>query len=462
MVRERAKADSGDQVAETPQAEEALHQPTGTTARLPKKIGLLDHLGGGNLGDDATLDAVMQNIKRRWPDAEICGFSMNPSDTEMRHGIRSFPIRIETWYPATSVTASSALKSRLRAALRRHRYLTLILETFYIFTIRKPRAVLRELLFLAKSLRIIRSFDLLIISGGGQLLDSSGGAWKFPYTLFKWVLLAKLSRAKCYFVNVGAGPLNHPVSKWLIKRSLSLADYVSFRDNDSRRLIQHIGFTGISQVGVDNVYSLDIPHLHSGQRTRGEVPIVGFSPMAYCDPRVYWEKDQDVYNGFIRNLASFGRWLSQHHYRLALFSTDIWFDAGAIEDLKTALRDENIAPSQMTHEPVAAIDGLLSQMFSMSYIVTCRFHGVVFAHLLNKPVLALSHHPKVTTLMKDLGLADYCMDIRTCNPEKLGEVFTSLVRNSEGIKSRMADKLVVYQADLSMQFDHLFKQGAAR
>src|SRR5215831_18043778 len=61
--------------------------------RADTKIGLLDHVGGGNLGDEATLDAVAANIKRRWPNAEIVAFSMNPDDTEARHGIMSHPIR---------------------------------------------------------------------------------------------------------------------------------------------------------------------------------------------------------------------------------------------------------------------------------------------------------------------------------------------------------------------------------
>ena len=57
------------------------------------KIALLHHVGGGNLGDDATLDAVAGNIKRRWPNAEIVAFSMNPDDTEKRHGMMSHHIR---------------------------------------------------------------------------------------------------------------------------------------------------------------------------------------------------------------------------------------------------------------------------------------------------------------------------------------------------------------------------------
>ena len=64
--------------------------------RVTKRIGLLDHVGGGNLGDDATLTAVTQNIKTRWPHAQIAGFSMNPTDTEKRHGIPSYAIRRTT------------------------------------------------------------------------------------------------------------------------------------------------------------------------------------------------------------------------------------------------------------------------------------------------------------------------------------------------------------------------------
>ena len=47
-------------------------------AKAGKRIGLLHHMGGGNLGDDGTLDAVLQNIRSRWPDSEIVGLSMNP------------------------------------------------------------------------------------------------------------------------------------------------------------------------------------------------------------------------------------------------------------------------------------------------------------------------------------------------------------------------------------------------
>jgi polysaccharide pyruvyl transferase WcaK-like protein len=432
-------------------------------ATMVRKIGLLNHIGGGNLGDDATQDAVIQNIKSRWPNSEIFLFSMNPADTRTRHGISSYPIRTETWFRRERhVDASLTVRTKVKDALQKFPLLFQLLRIINTITIKVARRLFHELLFLGKSFRIIRSFDLLIISGGGQLLDSWGGPWKFPYTVFKWTLLAKLSRTKCYFLNVGAGPLAHPLGKWFVRSALRLADYVSFRDEDSRALIQTIGFAGKSWVSPDCVYALD-PSAHRSQdKTKQHEPVVGLAPMAYCDPRVYWQKDQAVYEDFISNLASFGSWLSENRYSLSLFSTDIFFDSQTIEDLKAALANGNVnlLSHRVKHERIEAIEGLLSRMYSMDYIVTCRFHGVVFAHLLNKPVLALSHHPKVSTLMRNLGLARYCIDIKKCDVNVLQETFLSLVANQEEIKSRMADKAACYKRILASQFDNLFPQRA--
>ena len=70
----------------------------------------------------------------------------------------------------------------------------------------------------------------------------------FPTHFSSGSCSAKLSGAKCYFVNVGAGPLERRLSRWFINRALHLADYVSFRDAKSLALVQEIGFTGPSQV----------------------------------------------------------------------------------------------------------------------------------------------------------------------------------------------------------------------
>jgi polysaccharide pyruvyl transferase WcaK-like protein len=415
------------------------------------KIGLVNHMGGGNLGDDATQTAVIQNIRTRWPNTEIVAFSMNPPDTQSRHGITSYPLRTETWVGRTadpSAPQSAPAKStRLFGLLRA---INRLVPRFL-------RIVIGELRFLAASYGRLRSLDVLIISGGGQLLDSWGGSWKFPYTIFKWVVLAKLSHVKCYFLNVGAGPLRCALSKWFVKRALFLADYSSFRDEQSRKLVQQIGFNGVTHVRPDNVYSLNTARLH-GDPKQGTGVNVGIAPMGYCDPRRYWDKNQAVYDRLVQQLALFGSCLVQNDHRLTLFATDIVFDAQTLEDVHTALNNYKVDSAYIQHEPINGTEDLFRQMSSMDYIVTCRFHGVVFAHLMNIPVIALSHHHKVATLMSDLGLSEYCLDIHKCDSALLTSTFASLTNNRDDIKRRMAASAATFKKELSTQFDGLFPQ----
>ena len=42
---------------------------------------------------------------------------------------------------------------------------------------------------MAKSYQVAKTLDILVVSGGGQLLDT-WGPWDYPYTLFIWVWLA--------------------------------------------------------------------------------------------------------------------------------------------------------------------------------------------------------------------------------------------------------------------------------
>jgi polysaccharide pyruvyl transferase WcaK-like protein len=432
--------------------------------RGPKKIGLLDHMGGGNLGDDTTQTAVMDNIKRRWPDSVICGFSMNPPDTQSRHGIPAYAIRRKTWItPCQSKNSEAGFKDRVKSALSEHRIFLGILRTINDVVIRIRGALFSEFIFLAGSFQVIRTFDILIISGGGQLLDSWGGPWQFPYTIFKWILLAKLSGVKCYFLNVGAGPLQHPLSKFFVKRALLLADYVSFRDQKSKALAREVGFTGKAQVFPDCVYALDVRSFNTSWIETRDVPIVGISPMAYCDPRRYYISDPLIYEDLVRKLAQFGSWLS-HRYCLTLFSTDIWFDANTVADLDAALKNETDMDDTrlLKRDRIMTTEELLSQMSSMDYIITCRFHGVIFAHLMNIPVIALSHHPKVTAQMSDFGLSEYCLDIRTFDQELLRTTFSRMVSDKDRIKALMEEKVALYRNALTTQFDQLFFSDATK
>src|SRR5262249_6589122 len=221
-----------------------------------------------------------------------------------------------------------------------------------------------------------RSLDLLIINGGGQLTEW-GGPWEFPYTIFKWIWLARLAKVRRVFLNVGAGPLTTPLSKFFVRHALQLADYASFRDEESRTLACHIGFTGRSRVFPDSVYSLTRPQPRWPRPYCGQGKAsVGLAPMPYCDPRAFPEKNQAVYDALVEKLGRFGSWLLGEGYSLVLFGSDIGVDPLAIADVRAVIAADQSgvtdSPPIIT-ERVGSTEELLGAMSAMDYIVTCRF-----------------------------------------------------------------------------------------
>jgi polysaccharide pyruvyl transferase WcaK-like protein len=412
-----------------------------------RRIALLHHTGCGNLGDDAIIDSVVSNIQRRWKNAEITVFSMNPEDTNRRHGLPCYPIRRFTWSngdESASVPTETPEKGILNW-----------LKTTRNPAIRLPRAIWGEFVFLLDSYRHVKSFDLLVVSGGGQLTER-GGPWSFPYALFVWTLLAKRAGVKSIFLNVGAGPLKHPVSKFFVPRALRAADYVSFRDKQSQELATELGFKGISHVCPDNVYALDIETREESKKD-GAGMVVGFAPMPYpfSDLLTPPSNPQAIEDELIGRLAKFASLLVAESYTLKLFGSDVRSDPTAIGELRRDLLNRHHI-TMPEYVPLNSVEELLARMSEMDYIVTCRFHGVVLAHLLNKPVVAIAHHPKVTHLMDALGLSEYCVDMHTFDPEQLVEKFTRLVGETEIIKKKLKTTWADYRTKASAQFDCLF------
>jgi polysaccharide pyruvyl transferase WcaK-like protein len=463
------------QFMETGIADSVLLDPSQATSGEPRsgagmapgrrerlRIGLLEHCGTGNLGDDATIVSELQQIKRRWPEALMIGLSLDPADSERRLGIPSFAIRQSVYAckqhwcsePGAASAQRVTRSEKLKGLLRKQPLLFAITKA----SIGRLAKFVRELVFLVRSVPVVRKLDLLVIAGGGQLLDS-GGPWDFPFTLFKWVTLAKFAGTKCYFLNNGAGPLDHALSRWFVRRCLSLADYVSFRDSKSGALIRSIGFQGGGPVVADCVWGLQVPDRVrvSAHRRPSAALTVGVAPMGYCDPTRHWVKDEASYRKFIDKMAEFGARLLARGHRLSLFSSDIWFDSRAIADLQATLRERHGAqPERIEHTPVADIDDLLARLAQTDCYVTCRFHGVIFAHLLDVPALAIAPHPKVTTLMEDAGMPEYCVDVADWDVDTLVFKFEKLVGNMDGTKSIIRRKVAAHKDALAAQFDELF------
>src|SRR5438309_340859 len=364
----------------------------GARTEAAMRIGVFGHVGNQNLGDEALIAAVVQSVRRRYPETELCGFTGRPDDTQQRHRMPAFPIRRMNGRPcaaARSQLAASAPGGQRTAPDRAFAGLRALLKRIPLLPalVHSGRrvasallAVPREVAFLVSSYRRLRGTDLLLVAGSGQLNDYWGGPWGFPFTLFKWSLLARATGTKVAFLSLGAGPLRTRLGKLFIRQALRLAAYRSYRDDDSRRCVMALGVPGEHPVVPDLVFSLDVDHPLAPRGTAAR-QVVGINPMPFFDDSYYPESDPRVFGGYLQTLAAFADWLVERGYIVRFFATQLLVDHPAIDQVWSLMRHRPTlgGEARVIAERIGSFEELAGVLDALDFVVATRYHGTLFA-----------------------------------------------------------------------------------
>jgi polysaccharide pyruvyl transferase WcaK-like protein len=440
--------------------------------QLPAKrnIGIFGHVGTQNLGDETIIAAVIQNIRSRYPDAQIRAFTFNPEDTCSRHGIPAFPIRRKKVRPVTAAKSvpapaptaaattdpASTEPPGFKESLKTIPYLFPALKAIQR-VLRSITGIFEEIGFVHQSYKNLKGTDLLIIAGSGQLTDHSGGAWAYPYTFFKWSLLARSLGTKIAFVSIGTSWINSPLSQFFLKFALSRADYRSCRDESSGRQVQRLGLRGENIVVPDLAYSLKMPKLPVPAAPPSN-RVVGINPIPFFHENLWHKANPRLYQHYIQTQADFASWLIDRGYSVQFFPTQLRADPAAIEDIVRLLEQKRPGSTgySVVDPPLRSSDDLISAMSRMDVIVAARYHGVLISHLLHKPVLAVSYHQKTTDLMERMGQSACTLDIDECNLEALTERFQFLELQISAIEAELERRVPSCRTVLDSQYERVF------
>jgi polysaccharide pyruvyl transferase WcaK-like protein len=437
-------------------------------SQLPRKICVISHGGTKNLGDEALFATVVQNVRRRVPDAEILGFTISPDDTRKRHGIPCFPIRRSAAVaptPAASpvsepaaAPSSSPRDSTPSRGLRGFVKSIPGVQPFFSFlrTVAGGAvSALAEPRFLIKSYRRLKGAQLLIAAGGQQLNDGYGGPWGYPFTLYKWTLLAKLTGTKVVLLSVGAGPIDSPLSKFFFRRTLNLVDYRSYRDAISSQLMISLGIKGEHPVFPDLVYSLRLPEPRPFPTNLQQV-IVGTNPVPFFGEHYWPNPDAARYQDYVRKLARFAEWLDASGHSVLFFPTQLRADVITINDINAAMNGAGRSPNFLQQQPIHNLEDLVSEIARADLIVANRYHAILISLMMNKPVLGIAYHEKSRALLEQAGQGDYVLKIDNFKTEDLIERFKSLEANAPAIKKRIVGRMAPLREALERQYDVVF------
>jgi polysaccharide pyruvyl transferase WcaK-like protein len=405
-------------------------------ARQGPKICIFGVFGDLNVGNDSTLQAMLRYVYRRFPSATVTCVCMDPSAVK-----RIFAI------DAVSMNGSIQLRPESFRS-------NVLGRTFRKLFIGVP-AELRRWHEAFKALKGVKFF---IVPGTGLLHDAHGLRNWGPYTLFKWSLLARLRGGKVLFVSVGAGPIYSRMGKWLLKATLGLASFRSYRDQASKEYLTSIGLpVAHDPVYPDLAFSLQHPEKQRNGRVNNGREIIGLGLM--LDAGRYSRRDSETadFQVYLESLASLGEWALARGYDIRLLVGDRC-DLPVREEWKSliARRAENGRENRIMDDPKFTSEEFFSQVEELKFVVATRFHNVLLSLLCNKPVISLSFHHKCSSLMESMGMSEYCLDMNKLDSSELLNKASSIERNAEELKRIIRSRVDVCRAKLEEQFERMF------
>lgn len=401
-----------------------------------KNIFLFGNFGTGNLGNECTLQAFLHACRKYMPDAGLTGICSIPEDVSIRHGLHSVAI---------NDGGREKEGERKRYATR---WIRILLSRFPVEARQWMRAY-----------RSLKSADGLILVGTGMITDEETGIWGLPYEIMKWTVVAKLRRSKVFFVSVGVERVRHRITREFFKWALSLADYRSFRDIESKRSLLDLGMrVDEDPVYPDLAYSLPRSVMPDPVREKRKPAVIGVGLLDYFGQGSQKEKGETAYASYVQKIADFIVWLLEHNHFVRILIGDMTCDNSVRRDLKECLERRGIAydNQRIIDEPIHSLSDLLNQLSKTEMVVASRFHNVLLSLMQNRPAISISYNIKNDAIMREYGLRGYCQKIESLDVSRLIEQFRELMESASEHVPRLKEKTEEFRSASDAQCEKIF------
>lgn len=304
-------------------------------------IAISGYYGYSNAGDEAMLSAMIDVLTQFDPQAHITVISGNPDDTKKRHGVDSV-----------------------------HRF------------------------HLTKISRALRECDLLI-SGGGSLLQDVT-SWRSLYYYLSIVAMAKAFGKPVMLYAQGIGPLRGKNARRAMRIIGNRVDMITVRDEGSRRELQRLGVTRPHiEVTADPVLGIH-PVSHTFGKTilskngvRKKKPIIAFAV-----------REWDSKNDYKKVLAEVTDRIYEEIDAQVLFLPMQY--PGDVEAAKR-IRNKSHHKQGIFLEDEYTTTELLSLVGNVDLLIGIRLHALIFAGVMQVPMIGISYDPKINRFMEAVG-----------------------------------------------------------
>ncbi len=327
------------------------------------RVGIIGNYGHDNNGDEAILSGILTQLNTLGiRKGEIVIFSNNPSNTESRYNIKAVPLL--------------------------HK---------------KGNFILSVLHTVKQSFKIMKDLDLLIIGGGGLLMDM----YKRDAPLYSTLgLLGYYAKCRIVIYGVGAGPITTKAGKFFIKTLANKADSISVRDVKSKELLKAIGIRKEIDIIGDPAFAIEPVQKRS---KTNELKKVAVTAVPYFSKQYWPQRDDNKYEAYVKGMArNLDELIEKTGATITFFSTKYPQDVEVtreIYDMMTykqsvRLKDENLHP-----------DEIVKLCAEQDLIIGTRLHSLILSVVASTPVLGVGYHHKVEHFLQALGKQEHFVEI---------------------------------------------------
>ncbi|QCR31471.1 polysaccharide pyruvyl transferase family protein [Lysinibacillus sp. SGAir0095] len=357
------------------------------------KIGIVGNYGNDNNGDEAILVGILSQLKSTFSvkNEDITVFSNNTQQTSERYGVKSYPL----YYKQGN-----------------------LYKTFYKTYMTNQKYV--------------SQFDLLVIGGGGILMDFYR---REAHLYGTYALMAKNSKIPYIVYGCGAGPLDTISGRFMIRLMCKHAENISVRDPESKQLLKEIGVKKDVKVIGDPAFSL-----HKPKEVQAAKPVsIGVSAVPIYNANYWPSGDVDKYETYVKSMAiNLDHTIENQNVIITFFATKYPQDVYVTKDIqkymkhkeKVKIIDANLHP-----------DRLLEMTASFDIVVGTRLHSLILATNSQTPIIALSYHQKVTNFMKLINASERCISLEEIqqNPNVIAKAVANMQKNWEEVMEETKD-----------------------
>ncbi|MEU1433769.1 polysaccharide pyruvyl transferase family protein [Streptomyces sp. NPDC005786] len=382
----------------------------------PVRVGVFGLLGSGNVGNDGSLEAVLDYLRAERPEAVVEALCGGPETVTARYGIPATRLH---WYRGEYRTASRAGAVAAKAV--------------------------GKLVDVVRTAAWVRRHDVVIVPGTGVLETTLPlRPWGFPYSLFLLCATGRLFGTPVALVSVGAGAIGNRPTRTLTRWSSRLATYRSFRDVRSRDAMRAMGLdTSRDEVYADLVFSLPTPRTSAPPGPPGLVCVGVMDFHGSNDDRA---RAEEIHRRYLDGTIRFVRALVEEGRPVRLLTGDE-LDRPVVDAVLDAA-DSPLVTAAVT----ASLADLMKEAAAAGTVVATRYHNLVCALKVGTPTLALSYSAKSDVLMELMGLGAYCHPAREVDADRLLEQFRALEQRPAEVRQTLSERNLDVSRLLEKQF----------